>query len=69
LEHCLKENGFNPSIRMSQESFLLKYSTSTIQRIFRESEGPMDDNMLALRELIHPAHLGHGLQGLASTRF
>jgi len=69
LEHCLKENGFNPAIRMSQESFLLKYSTSSIQRIFRESEGPMDANMLALRELIHPAHLGHGLQGLASTRF
>ncbi len=46
----------------------MRHAQQKIQNIF-DHNSPLSSNMLALRELIHPAHLGHGLQALSAIKF
>ena len=68
LEGELRQSGFEKVVLQTQESFLLNHAVKYIQNVFAQKKEGLDDNMLALRELIHPAHLGHGLQALWGIR-
>ena len=39
-----------------------------MQKLFEQSRDRLNPQMLALKEIIHPAHLGHGLQALYGIR-
>lgn len=69
LRESLELAGFKNVTLASQESFLMTHSHAQIKEIFEQNKTPMNNKMLALRELIHPAHLGHGLQALSAVRF
>jgi len=68
LQETLHRYGFENISLQTQESFLMKNSQQAIQNVFQTSSS-FDPQMLALRELIHPAHLGHGLQALSAVKF
>jgi SAM-dependent MidA family methyltransferase len=65
---CLQKEGFQEISLTSQESFLMKNSQKTIKKILDETK-TLDPKMLALKELLHPAHLGHGMQALSAIHF
>jgi SAM-dependent MidA family methyltransferase len=67
LEDALDRYGFTEITLQTQESFLIKNAQKKIQHIFNHNS-PLNPRMLALRELIHPAHLGHGLQALSALK-
>ena len=68
LEECLQLAGFK-NIKLSrQESFLMSNATKQIRKLFDRGNQLLDHRMLALRELLHPAHLGHGMQALSAVR-
>ena len=67
LENTLDRFGFTEITLQTQESFLMKNAQQQIQNIFIHNS-PLNPKMLALRELIHPAHLGHGLQALSAIK-
>jgi SAM-dependent MidA family methyltransferase len=69
LKLCLQDKGFHDIGISSQESFLIKHASEHMQRIFEQNGNHINKEMLELRELIHPAHLGHGLQALHGARF
>lgn len=69
LQECLKKAGFEKINLTNQEAFLLKNARAKIKKIFEKSTEGLNPKMLALRELIHPAHLGHGMQALSAARF
>ena len=60
----LKSNGFDNVVLQTQESYFLNHARKHIQKIFSQKKHGLDQEMQSLRELIHPAHLGHGLQAL-----
>jgi hypothetical protein len=47
----------------------MNHAAGIIQRTFEERGNPLNPKILALRELLHPAHLGHGIQALSAVRF
>ncbi|NDH15821.1 MAG: hypothetical protein EBY48_01810 [Opitutae bacterium] len=68
LKEALNHSGFKNITLQTQESFLMRHAQQKIQNIF-DHNSPLSSKMLALRELIHPAHLGHGLQALSAIKF
>lgn len=69
LQDGLTSAGFEKVKLVSQEAFLLNNARAEIKKIFDQSRDGPNPKMLALRELIHPAHLGHGMQALSAVRF
>ena len=68
LMESMNHHGFKNTTIQTQESFLLNHASQRIQEIFTNTKTGMNKEMQALRELIHPAHLGHGMQALWGTR-
>ena len=68
LEECLEEENFRSIGVKNQESFLLSHSSKRIRQAFEEKLGPHDPKMQALKEILHPAHLGHSLHALWGVR-
>lgn len=68
LQDCLGENNFYGTGLKTQESFFLHYASNRIRRVFHEKKKAHDTEMQAIKEIIHPAHLGHGLQALWGLR-
>ena len=64
----MNHHGFKNTTIQTQESFLLNHANQRIQEIFANRKTGMNKEMQALGELIHPAHLGHGMQALWGTR-
>jgi SAM-dependent MidA family methyltransferase len=69
LEEALHEADFKNISLTNQESFLMNHAAGRIKKIFEEKSTSLDPKILALRELLHPAHLGHGMQALSAVRF
>jgi SAM-dependent MidA family methyltransferase len=68
LSETLMSGGFEEVKIQTQESFLLNWANRRIQKIFEQKKEGLNEEMQALRELIHPAHLGHGIQVLWGRR-
>jgi SAM-dependent MidA family methyltransferase len=68
LSETLMSGGFEEVKIQTQESFLLNLANRRIQKIFEQKKEGLNEEMQALRELIHPAHLGHGIQVLWGRR-
>ena len=68
LSETLMSGGFEEVKIQTQESFLLNFANQRIQKIFEQKKEGLNEEMQALRELIHPAHLGHGIQALWGRR-
>tara|TARA_B100002019_G_scaffold289409_1_gene304952 strand:- start:471 stop:1469 length:999 start_codon:yes stop_codon:yes gene_type:complete len=68
VKKSLECNGFKQVELTSQESFFIKHASNYMQKIFEKSHDQLNPDMLALKEIIHPAHLGHGLQALSGIR-
>ncbi len=69
LKDCLELSGFEEINLASQESFLINNSSNQIKKIFELNSQGLNPEMLALKELLHPAHLGHGMQALSAIRY
>jgi SAM-dependent MidA family methyltransferase len=69
LEEALEKAAFKKISLTNQESFFMNHATGCIQKNFEERGNPLNPKILALRELLHPAHLGHGMQVLSAVRF
>ena len=68
LSETLNSGGFDQVKIQTQESFLLNFANQRIKKIFEQKKDGLHEEMQALRELIHPAHLGHGIQALWGRR-
>jgi SAM-dependent MidA family methyltransferase len=68
LSETLNSGGFDQVQIQTQESFLLNFANQRIKKIFEQKKDGLHEEMQALRELIHPAHLGHGIQALWGRR-
>ena len=68
LSECLNKNNFSNITLQSQESFLIHHSHNKIKEIFDATRNPLDNEMLKLRELIHPQHMGEKFQALWGLR-
>ena len=52
----------------TQESFLMNHSQRKIKQMFESTYKPVNQQMLKLRELIHPQHFGGKFQALWGVR-
>jgi SAM-dependent MidA family methyltransferase len=69
LQDILKHKKFTQSALSSQESFLMNHASGKIQEIFsKTSDNPSEPRMQALKEIMHPAHLGTKFQALWGLR-
>ena len=68
LSECLNKNNFSNITLQSQESFLIHHAHNKIKEIFDATRNPLDNEMLKLRELIHPQHMGEKFQALWGLR-
>jgi len=68
LEEALHQADFKNITLTTQESFLMNHAAARIKKIFEERSTSLNPKILALRELLHPAHLGHGMQALSAVR-
>ena len=57
LKECMHKNFFSEVKLETQESFLMNHSQMKIKQIFDSTDNPLNQQMLKLRELIHPQHL------------
>jgi SAM-dependent MidA family methyltransferase len=65
----LNRRKFTQSNLSSQESFLMNHASSKIQEIFsKTSDNSSDPRMQALKEIIHPVHMGTKFQALWGIR-
>lgn len=68
LQDCLVENNFHDTGLKTQESFFLHFASKRVRRAFDEKKESHNAEMQAIKEIIHPAHLGHGLQAFWGLR-
>ena len=69
LQAILNLRKFKPSVLSSQESFLVNHAGTKIQEIFsKTSDHSSDPRMQALKEIIHPVHMGTKFQALWGIR-
>jgi SAM-dependent MidA family methyltransferase len=69
LETILNRRKFKPRSLSSQESFLVNHAGTKIQEIFSKTNGNSSGpRMQALKEIIHPVHLGSKFQALWGIR-
>lgn len=65
LESLMKQSGFKEITIQSQESFLINHSSRVIKKIIEEKDS---NETNALKELIHPLHMGQKFQALWGRR-
>jgi SAM-dependent MidA family methyltransferase len=68
LRECMLKNFFSEIKLETQESFLMNHSQKKIKKIFKSTDNPINQQMLKLRELIHPQHFGGKFQALWGIR-
>jgi SAM-dependent MidA family methyltransferase len=69
LLDVLNRRKFTQSTLSSQESFLMNHASGKIQEIFSKTRANSSEpGMQALKELIHPVHLGNKFQALWGIR-
>jgi len=68
LMECMHKNFFSDIKLETQESFLMNHSQKKIQQVFESADNPLNQQMLKLRELIHPQHFGGKFQALWGVR-
>jgi SAM-dependent MidA family methyltransferase len=68
LKECMYKNFFSEVKLETQESFLMNHSQLKIKQIFQSADNPLNQQMLKLRELIHPQHFGGKFQALWGVR-
>ena len=68
LKECMHKNFFSEVNLETQESFLMNHSQMKIKEIFDSTDKPLNQQMLKLRELIHPQHFGGKFQALWGVR-
>jgi SAM-dependent MidA family methyltransferase len=68
LRECLHKKNFSEVKLETQESFLMNHSQRKIKQIFESTDNPVNQQMLKLRELIHPQHFGGKFQALWGVR-
>ncbi len=68
LVNSLKYFNFNEVKLQSQESFFMHNSQKRIKQIFQDAKGMPNNQMLQLREMIHPQHFGTKFQALWGIR-
>lgn len=66
LKTIMKDAGFQKIKVESQENFLIKHCSETLKEIIEEKNS-FEKN--ALKELIHPLHMGHKFQALWGFRY
>ena len=66
LESLMEQNGFSDVQTLRQESLFMRHASSAIQAILEHSTSHSDSGKL--KELLHPAHLGHTFQALCGIR-
>ena len=64
----LEKTQFNPSALVSQESFFMHHASRKIQEILSQSSALPTSKTQALKELIHPLHMGNKFQALWGLR-
>ena len=68
LLECMKENSFFDIGLKTQESFFLSHATKRIKKEFEKESKSHDSQMQTIKEILHPAHLGHGMYALWGKR-
>lgn len=68
LESALATAGFTSLSLQSQESFIVHRAPQTLQQIFDPTRSAFDPIRRKLKELMHPALMGHKFQALSALR-
>ena len=66
LENLLERNDFSEVQTLRQESLFMRHASHAIRQIMEQATSPQDSGKL--KELLHPAHLGHTFQALCGIR-
>lgn len=69
LIDCLEANDFSKTTLQKQESFFVLNAQNKIKETISAHRGGYDRSLQTLKELLHPAHLGHSMQALYAERF
>lgn len=68
LERVVAEAGFREVSVQRQEAFLVSRAPRAMQEIVAENSGGFSRDRQTLKELLHPAHMGHAFQFLSAVR-
>mgnify|MGYP005853445153 CR=1 FL=1 len=68
LERALRDAGFVPVRRDSQESFLVRNATAAIEAIVRAEPNPLASRRSQLKQVLHPGLLGQRFEVLWGLR-
>ena len=66
LENLLQKHNFRDVQTLRQESLLMRHASTAIRDLLETPTSTQDSGKL--KELLHPAHLGHTFQALAAIR-
>jgi SAM-dependent MidA family methyltransferase len=68
LEEALRGAGFQTVQRESQEAFFVKHAPAAIEAIVRRDPSPLSPARSQLKQLLHPALMGHKFEALWGLR-
>jgi len=68
LQECMKTNSFFDIGLKTQEGFFLSHATKRIKYEFEKESKSHSSEMQTMKEILHPAHLGHAMYALWGRR-
>lgn len=68
LDEALRAAGFQTVQRESQEAFFVKHASAAIEAIVRREPSPLAPGRSQLKQLLHPALMGHKFEALWGLR-